>query len=229
VVLDDEVSGIAISVALMCLALAATLSRSGCVALVVAAAVGSSLAGNDRWRGVAMAAVTILCLAGAAISTNSDGLVQRIQATLDAAPIGRLTIWRDTLPIIRDFPVLGTGAGTFADAMLTYQRTDKQVLFNHAHNEYLQLATEGGFVLLLGVVAAMMALCALVRRRLREDNGPHRLIRVGAAAGLAGIAVQSIWDTGLHEPANLLLAALVAAIAVRPNRADNQERERLAA
>ena len=49
-----------------------------------------------------------------------------------------------------------------------------------------------------------------------SDAGAHRYLRIGACAGLAGIAVQSIWEAGLRAPANLLLAAIVAAIAVRP-------------
>jgi O-antigen ligase len=148
-----------------------------------------------------------------------------VQGTLDAAPIRRLAIWRDTLPIIRDFPVLGTGAGTFADAMFIYQRADKQVLFNHAHNEYLQLSAEGGASLLLAVLTMLVLLHRVVRARLAGDRGPHRWIRIGASAGLAGIAVQSIWDTGLHQPANLLLAAILAAVAVRPNRSSDSAAE----
>ena len=53
------------------------------------------------------------------------------------------------------------------------------------------------------------------------DGGAHRYLRIGACAALVGIAVQSIWEAGLRAPANLLLAAIVAAIAVRPiERAD---------
>jgi hypothetical protein len=58
-----------------------------------------------------------------------------------------------------------------------------------------------------------------------DDRGSHRWIRIGAYAGLAGIAVQSIWDTGLHQPANLLLAAILAAVAVRPNRSSDPPTE----
>ena len=48
-------------------------------------------------------------------------------------------------------------------------------------------------------------------------------IRTGAAAGIVGVAVQSIWETGLRLPANGLLFAALCAIVVheersRPNR-----------
>ena len=39
-------------------------------------------------------------------------------------------------------------------------------------------------------------------------------LRAGALSGLFGVAVQSIWETGLTTPANAVLAALAAAIVV---------------
>ena len=130
---------------------------------------------------MAAAAAVVVVLAAAWI--NGEGLVQRVQGTLDAAPIRRLAIWRDTLPIIRDFPVLGTGAGTFADAMFIYQRADKQVLFNHAHNEYLQLSAEGGASLLLAVLVMLVLLHRVVRARLADDSNRYceRSLRVRVA------------------------------------------------
>ena len=155
---------------------------------------------------------------------NAEGLVQRVQSTLGAAAGGRLAIWRETLHIIRDFPLVGTGAGTFAEAMFIYQRTATQVLFNHAHDEYLQILTEGGVTLLVVVIAGLVLLIRTARARLADDDGPSRFIRIGACAALAAIAVQSIWETGLRSPANLLLAAILAAIAVRPlDRRESEE------
>ena len=39
-------------------------------------------------------------------------------------------------------------------------------------------------------------------------------MRAGAAAGLLGIAVQSLWEVSLVMPANAVLAAVLAALAV---------------
>jgi O-antigen ligase len=143
--------------------------------------------------------------------------VERVTATVSTGEpdtVGRLTIWRDTLRIIRAFPVLGTGVGTFADAVFVYQQTARQVLFNHAHNEYLQLMTEGGVLLVAFVAGGALLLARAARERLAGGEGSHRFVRIGACAGLAAIAVQSIWETGLRAPANLVLAAILAALAV---------------
>jgi O-antigen ligase len=48
-------------------------------------------------------------------------VIQRFQgATPDIG--GRLGIWQDTLRIIQDFPLTGTGLNTYGIAMLRYQR-----------------------------------------------------------------------------------------------------------
>jgi hypothetical protein len=39
-------------------------------------------------------------------------------------------------------------------------------------------------------------------------------VRTGAACGMLGIVCQSLWDTPLRMPANAVLFALVAAIAL---------------
>ena len=205
----------------MLLTLAATLSRSGFIALIAAAAVGASLARRDRahglWGGIAAAAA----LLAAAAWMNLEGLAQRVATTISTPgtdPIGRLAIWRETLRLIRTFPIFGTGQGTFADAMFVYQQSSRQVLFNQAHNEYLQIATEGGAILIILVLAGLILLARGVRYRLMANDGSHQFVRIGACAGLAAIAVQSIWETGLRAPANLLLAAMFAGVATAARR-----------
>ena len=100
--------------------------------------------------------------------------------------------------------------------MFVYQQSAREVLFNNAHDEYLQLQAEGGIALLMVSLAGVGLTARAARARIAADAGAHRYLRIGACAGLAGIAMQSVWEAGLRAPANLLLAAIVAAIAVRP-------------
>jgi O-antigen ligase len=205
--------------AIMVLTLAATLSRSGFVGLVTAALAGAALACGNRRHVLSVGVVAAIVLGAAAAWLNFEGLTQRIVTTASGSEFdatGRVAIWGETFRIVRDFPVLGTGAGTFADAMFVYQQTAREVLFNNAHDEYLQLQAEGGGALLLASLAGCGLVARVARARVSADRGAHRYLRIGACAGLAGIAVQSIWEAGLRAPANLILAAIVAAIAVRP-------------
>jgi O-antigen ligase len=204
------------SACLMSAALLSALSRSGLMGAAAALACFLSLSRGRMSRGgrgylLAGAAAAILI---AAAYVNVGALADRVGETLEAGIGGRRTIWRETLPMVRDFRVAGVGAGAYERAMLVYQRSKGLFYFNHAHDEYLQIAAEGG--VLLGIPAAMVLLAGvrLVARRLRDDHAPVFWIRAGAASGLLAVAVQSVWDTGLRMPANGLLFALVAAIAV---------------
>jgi O-antigen ligase len=210
----------------MLLTLAATLSRSGFVALVAAAVVGASMTRRNRARGFWVGVAAAAAMVAIAAWMNLEGFAERLVTTLsrpEAESVGRLTIWHETLRLMRTFPLFGTGQGTFADAMFVYQQTARQVLFNQAHNEYLQLATEGGVLMLAMVIAGLVLLARAAKLRLAGDDGSHRFVRIGACAGLAAVGVQSIWETGLRAPANLLLAAILAGLAIVDRRDSTSE------
>jgi O-antigen ligase len=126
----------------------------------------------------------------------------------------RLLIWRSTIPIIRDFWLTGTGAGTYVTSMLLYQRSSRGWLYNQAHNHYLQVLSEGGLLVAVPVFSALVLYVREAWQRLRADRSRMFWIRAGAFCGLAGLAVQSLWETGLTMPANAVLAAIAAAIVV---------------
>jgi O-antigen ligase len=87
-----------------------------------------------------------------------------------------------------------------------------------AHNDYMQLLAEGGVALAAVVLAALVVLGALIRRRFRakEDDPTTYWIRVGATTGLVAIAFQELVEFSLQMPGNAALFAVVAAIAIWP-------------
>jgi hypothetical protein len=98
--------------------------------------------------------------------------------------------------------------------MLVYQRTPSLFRINSAHNHYLQVAAEGGLLIGIPVVVALALFVRASRDALLRDDSGMYFLRAGALSGLFGVAVQSIWEVGLTTPANAVLAALAAAIAV---------------
>ena len=214
------------AVAMMLLALAVSLSRSGMFGLAVALLVGALLtplaadrpAHARRWitGGFALAFIAVIA------RIDPETLMGRVAAAPISAA-GRLLIWHDTAPVIHDFWLTGTGAGTYETAMLVYQRASPGVRFNQAHNEYLQLAAEGGLLLCVPIAIALGQFVRQVSHRLKADTSGMYWIRAGAVCGLAGVAAQSLWETGLMTPANAVLAAVTAAIAVHGPAVGRQE------
>ncbi len=217
------------SATLLIVAIAASLSRSGLVGLVAALACGGALAAwrhrhpaarlasgrapAGRFRGGLL--VVLGVLAGLAVLTQvgPSAIAGRFGASR-VAVADRLVIWHDTLPVLRDFWLTGTGVGTFLASMSVYQRASPGVIFNQAHNHYLQVAAEGGLLVGLPVVVALAAFARVARRSLEADRSGMFWIRAGAASGLCAVAVQSMWETGLTSPANAAMAAALAAIVV---------------
>jgi hypothetical protein len=206
-----------VAVCLMTLAVMLSASRSGLIGLVSAFALSAILIRRRstlvvrRWVFLQFALLALVVLWFA----NYDALLRRVEETISHAQEGRgrVAIWRDTIRLVEDFPATGTGAGTYGTAINVYQTAEPGYAIGEAHNHYLQLMAEGGAWLLLPAALAAGSFLVVTGRSLKQDLSTNYLIRAGACAGMAGVLVQSIWETGLTIPANALLFAMLAAIA----------------
>jgi hypothetical protein len=205
------------AVLVMTLALALTLSRSGISAMAGAMVFASWMMMRrhaDRTRRyvvpVYLASVAIMAVLWAGV----DRIASRFVAagTLDID--GRRAIWLDTWRMIGDFWLTGTGLNTFGTAALYYQTLLKGSHMREAHNDYLQLAAEGGLLTGVPALAVVVILTVGIRRRLRNDVGSIWWIRVGAVSGLLAVAAQSVVEFSLQMPANAALFAVMCGIAL---------------
>ncbi len=210
---DGTTLWLAVSIAIMTITLFATTSRGAILGFFTAAVTGFALSRNHRRSGRAArwAIAALVFVAAFAVWLNFSALSEHL---IESGPASRTTIWRETMPIIRDFPATGTGVGTYAKAMLRYQQTPLTLLFNQAHSEYVQLVAEGGMLVTIPVVGAIVVWLSLARRRLSQERLSLRWIRTGACAGLAGLAVQSTWESPIRMTANAMLLAVLAAVVV---------------
>jgi O-antigen ligase len=216
-VVDSRMLWLAASLCLMTAVLLASTSRSGVVGGVTGLLILLML-GRGRMSGRQLAWMLggIVAIAFAATAyVNVPALTARFDSVF--APDlgrGRLTIWRATWPMAHDFWRTGIGIGAFERGMLAYEPRPFDLFINHAHNEYLQLLVEGGVPLAAMATFTTIAGWRETASRLRLDATSIGWIRAGAVAGMAAIAVQSVWDTGLRMPANAVLFAVMAAVAL---------------
>ena len=196
---------VTLALSVMMLSVLLSVSRSGIICL----AIGTVAFGWFALRRIASRsrrAVTIVCVAalavGAALQSDASG--------------GRRAIWRDTVAVTRAFPVAGTGLDTFGLAMLVYQTADVYQHYEEAHNDYLQVAAEGGLLVGLPALLLIVAAACQVWRRFREraDTVTTFWLRAGAVAGLLTIALQEATEFSLQMPGNAALFCVLAAIAV---------------
>jgi O-antigen ligase len=110
--------------------------------------------------------------------------------------------------LVADYPVFGTGLGTFRFAFLRYAPPGR-AWWTTAHNEYLELICDtglvGGTIVLLGFLAYL--LLVLRPRSMRARTTPY--VYTGLVAGLAALLVHSAVSSNLQVPANGLLVAIL--------------------
>jgi O-antigen ligase len=219
--IDSTQLWLAGSAILMTGGLLASMSRAGIlgggIGLIAFVLVSRRRFGGTRAFLSMLAGLVVLVVLASAYA-NLNTLALRLTETTELGPWGRVAIWRDTWRMVRDFWLPGVGAGAFQQAMLVYQQGSREFFFNQAHNEYLQLLAEGGLLIAVPAVLALLAAIGLIVRALAADRSPIFWIRAGAACGVIAVAVQGVWDTGLRTPANGVLFAVIAAVAMHDLR-----------
>jgi O-antigen ligase len=220
---------LAAAASVMALSLGFTMSRSGMLALAVTLSVAGSClvrrlptTSTRLAAGFYLVALTLLVVAWG----GADAIAARFSTADPNTVSDRLPIWRDTLPIVRDFWLTGTGLNTYGVATLVYHTSLPGLHLREAHNDYLQLAAEGGLLVGIPIAGALVMFALQVRRRFRASSGSSYWIRAGAVMGIIAIAVQTLVEFSLQMPGNAVLFAMLCAIAlhrdprahVRPDR-----------
>jgi O-antigen ligase len=209
------------SALLMTAAAFMTLSRSGIGSLLVTVpliGVVATAGHASRRLRVAITSVLVLLLLGGAVWAGTNATLTRLAEGSETLAF-RLAIWRDAMTVFRDFPITGTGLNTFGAATLVYQTANRNMHFQEAHNEYLQLLAEGGLLLAIPIVIAMAALVRGIVRRFQSSDDPEVYwLRVGAVGGLVAIALQSLVEFSLQMPGNAALFVVLLAIALHTSR-----------
>jgi O-antigen ligase len=213
---DATALWLAASVCLMQALLLVVMSRAGLtggvVGLICLMWLARGRIAASRWRW--LAAILLALLSVAMTYANWGALANRVNETVTLGLDGRREIWQLTWRIVRDFPLVGVGVGAYARAMSVYQPVPHAFYINDAHNQYLQLLTEGGAILAVPAALAAATAAVQIARRLRGDRTAVFWIRAGAASGLIAVAVQGMWQVSMTPPANAVLFAILAAVAL---------------
>ena len=142
----------------------ASASRAGAILLVFEAVVGLCLLGKEKVAlRFILAALLLVPIAGAGT------LLGRFD---DPDPmLYRREIAHSTLQMIGEHPWKGYGLGTFRDVYPAFATFDAGAVVEHAHNEWLEWAAEGGL--------------------------PYAALWLLLAASIAPRAIRTIWGLGV--------------------------------
>lgn len=148
-----------------------------------------------------------------------DPVLDKFTETGEDAP-NRTYIWKDSLDMIKDFPLVGVGLGNFGLAYTLYKKEAYWAhVYDHAHNDYIELACETG---LIGFILVFWALIAYFRRVAANEKyaipeqDPYRYyIMLGAVSGMVGMFAHTITEFTFQIPANAYYFTFLFALTAR--------------
>jgi O-antigen ligase/Tfp pilus assembly protein PilF len=127
----------------------------------------------------------------------------------------RFIIWKDCEKIIRDFPLLGTGAGTIENIYPLYRTFPGNNVLEHAHNDYIEFLCTGGIIL-----SALMSFClfSILYPAAKSFNKRRErysiLLFAGCITSIGAILLHSLVDFNMQIGANGLYFFFILALTV---------------
>lgn len=153
-----------------------------------------------------------LVLAMVVVFASWESLEQRFE-DLDVDHISRLDVWKDSIGLLRDYPLTGSGLGTFETAFRRYQTKNISAIFDHTHNDYLELLTDTGAAGFALVATAITLFFISIYRRWRRRHSMYvKCVGAGGLSSCCAMLVHSFTDFNLHIPANALLFTVIGAM-----------------
>jgi O-antigen ligase len=189
--------------AVMTLSLVLTMSRSGISALALSILLTGWLVliGLPGRRRVAAVAFLVLLTVTAVSWVGADVLAKRFAKTDWSEFANRRGAWADAVAVVKAFPLTGTGLNTYADVSPFYQKNNLNYRFDESHNDYLQIAAEGGLLVSVPVALCLVVLSRDVFRRTGLDRGTTSWwLRRGAVTALVAIGLQETVEFSLQSP-----------------------------
>lgn len=163
--------------------------------------------------------IGVIVLTVAFLVSNSVGLGSLTERYLDTnvQREGRLAVLMSATGIIQDYPLFGSGSGTFGFVYPRYQpEVLSQTLFDHAHNDHLEWITDRGLVGYGLVVIALLHCWWMMARahHTRQDPLASALL-YASLVGTLSLVLHGLTDFNFQIPANALYFMVILAMGLR--------------
>ena len=146
-----------------------------------------------------------------------EGATMHTEASLG----DRVHNWKDSFKIIKSYPFLGTGLGTYEYVYPRYKTLSSRARWEHAHNEYVEGAAELGIPAMLIGMYIIGGFYVMMFRVLRQRRSSlTRLLGIGGMAGITGMLIHNLVDFNFHIGANALFFSFLFGYTLAVSHAD---------
>jgi O-antigen ligase len=216
--LDGKTLLIGFGVMVMILGLLFSASRMGILSLLLSFSLISLFFLSSRKEGTLFrGSILILGLAILwAAWIGLDAVISRFFTASESFK-ERWAFWVNTLQIYKDFPMFGSGLGTFIQVFPMYRSFHITGLVTHAENDFLQLLSEVGTLGtgLLAILFFFLLWRVLSGIRALTHGEPVRYIALGGLVGILALMFHSLVERNIQVPANAFLYTVIWAIVLR--------------
>jgi O-antigen ligase len=225
--LDGKTLLIGFGIIVMILGLIFSTSRMGILSLLLSFTLISILFKSPQ-RGKGFSKTTLLILGLALLWALWIGVDAVISPFFNVSEDlkWRWTVWGDTLRIVKDFPILGSGLGTFSQIFPMYKSFHMRRLVTHAENDFLQLSSDIGLIGMgiLFILFIFLFVKAVSGLRSMSITDSRRYIGIGGLVGILALMFHSMVERNLQVPANAFLFAFLWAVVLRMGSFKQSER-----
>jgi O-antigen ligase len=196
--------------ALMSLALLFSVSRMGILSFLFTLCFLGILQWHKSRRSLAagLALGMGALVAAGALWIGVDSVVQRYSELMGGDGFfrqSRVMIFRDVTRMIAAKP-LGIGVDNFHDRFREYQTFHPDLLFDHAHNDYLETTAEWGLPVAIAFWSFIVFTAARAVRLFVSVQSPEQQgILLACIGAILAILVHSLMDFNLQIPSNAML------------------------
>ena len=209
---------IGFGIIMMILGLFFSASRIGIISLLLSFSLLAILF-RDRQRGKWFSKTPILVVGLALLWAAWIG-IDAVISRFFTAPEGlkmRWMIWADTFKILKDFPLLGSGLGTFAQVFPMYRSFHIQGSVTHAENDLLQVTSDVGLIGMGFLIPLFVYLFyeAAIRIRSLSPKDAQRHIAIGSVGSILALIFHSTVERNLQIPANSFIFIFIWALILK--------------
>lgn len=208
-----------ISLAIMVIALVMSRSRMGNTAFFAAmtiVGISALLLMKKRSKGLTILIISMFVIDVFIVSAwfGLDKVKERLENTALSQET-RDEVVRDSIPLLGDYAITGTGMGSFYSVFPGYKSDDVQGFYDHAHNDYLQFGIEAGAVAtLLLFLLPLLALKTAINAMRKRQNSLMQGLAFGCSMAIIGMSIHMSVDFPLQAPANTVLFIVILALAL---------------
>ncbi len=209
---------IRIALAIMVIALVMSRSRMGNTAFFAAmtiVGISALLLMKKRSKGLTILIISMFVIDVFIVSAwfGLDKVKERLENTALSQET-RDEVVRDSIPLLGDYAITGTGMGSFYSVFPGYKSDDVQGFYDHAHNDYLQFGIEAGAVAtLLLFLLPVLALKTAINAMRKRQNSLMQGLAFGCSMAIIGMSIHMSVDFPLQAPANTVLFIVILALA----------------